>query len=95
MKTICGVDVSKAKLDACVMPGAMARSFDNDAAGIAELAAFCRAHATELVVMEATGGFERRAFVLLWEDGLPCAATFGSTPRPWGCWKRPTRSTPA
>ena len=73
MKTICGVDVSKAKLDACVMPGAMSRSFDNDAAGIAELAAFCRAHATELVVMEATGGFERRAFVLLWEDGLPCA----------------------
>ncbi|PYE98987.1 transposase [Rhodopseudomonas faecalis] len=73
MKTICGVDVSKAKLDACVMPGAMARSFDNDAAGIAELATFCRAHATELVVMEATGGFERRAFVLLWEDGLPCA----------------------
>lgn len=23
--------------------------------------------------MEATGGFERRAFLLLWEDGLPCA----------------------
>ena len=72
-KIICGVDVSKAKLDACIMPGSVFRSFDNNAAGIAELAAFCRAHETNLVVMEATGGFERRAFLLLWEQGLPCA----------------------
>src|SRR5258708_5389319 len=55
------------------MPGSVFRSFDNNAAGIAELAAFCRAHETNLVVMEATGGFERRAFLLLWEQGLPCA----------------------
>ena len=55
------------------MPGSVFRSFDNTAAGIAELAAFCRAHETNLVVMEATGGFERRAFLLLWEQGLPCA----------------------
>jgi transposase len=73
MKIICGVDVSKARLDACIMPGSKVQSFDNDASGIAELAAFCRTHAVELVVMEATGGYERRAFLLLWEDGLPCA----------------------
>ena len=75
MKTICGVDVSKARLDACVEPGTLRGSFTNDVAGIAELAAFCRRHQVELVAMEATGGYERRAFVLLSEDGLPCAIT--------------------
>ena len=75
MKIICGVDVSKAKLDACIEPGAVFGSFDNDAAGIAALAAFCRRHQAELVVMEATGGYERRAFLLLWEEDQPCAVT--------------------
>ncbi len=75
MRIICGVDVSKARLDAGIEPGAIFASFDNDAAGIAELAAFCRQHQAELVVMEATGGYERRAFLLLWEAGMPCAMT--------------------
>jgi transposase len=75
MKIICGVDVSKAKLDACIEPGAVFGSFDNNTAGIAALAAFCRRHQAELVVMEATGGYERRAFLLLWEEDLPCAVT--------------------
>jgi transposase len=35
------MDVWKARLDACIEPGAIFESFDNDAAGIAELAAFC------------------------------------------------------
>lgn len=74
-KTICGVDVSKAKLDACIEPGHRSASFNNDTAGIAELAAFCRKHAVELVVMEASGGYERRAFIDLWEQGISCALT--------------------
>lgn len=72
-KIICGVDVSKARLDACILPGSVARSFANSAVGIAELAAFCRTQAVELVVMEATGGYERRPFLQLWESELPCA----------------------
>ena len=75
MKTICGVDISKALLDACIEPGEVRGQFSNDAGGIAELAAFCRQHQVELVVMEASGSYERRAFVLLWEEGLPCAIT--------------------
>jgi len=75
MKIICGVDVSKARLDACIEPGVIFASFDNDPAGIAALAAFCRQHQTALVAMEATGGYERRAFLLLWEAGIPCAMT--------------------
>ena len=72
---ICGVDVSKAKLDVCIEPGAIFESFDNDAAGIAELATFCRQHQASLVVMEATGGYERLAFLSLWEAGMPCGMT--------------------
>jgi transposase len=75
MKIICGVDVSKASLDACIEPGAVRGSFGNDRAGIAALAAFCHQHRADLVVMEATGGYERRAFLLLWEQGQPCAVT--------------------
>jgi transposase len=75
MKTICGVDVSKARLDVCIEPGAIFESFDNDAAGIAALVAFCRKHQAVLVVMEATGGYERKAFLSLWAQDLPCAVT--------------------
>jgi transposase len=41
-------------------------SFDTDAEGFAALAAFCREHGATLVVMEATGGYEKRAFASLW-----------------------------
>ena len=75
MKNICGVDISKARLDACIEPGSIRGSFKNDATGIAELVALCQQHRVELVAMEATGGYERRAFLLLWEQGLPCSVT--------------------
>lgn len=72
-KIICGVDISKRHLDARIVPGEAFARFANDAAGIAKLAAFCAEHKAELVAMEATGGFERLAFTLLWEAGLTCA----------------------
>jgi transposase len=75
MKMICGVDVAKAKLDACIEPGGIFASFGNDADGIAELAAFCRQHKVSLAVMEASGGYERRAFLGLWEVDISCALT--------------------
>jgi transposase len=66
------VDVSKGWLDAHVEPGGAAGRFRNEAAGIADLAAWCQGHGVELVVMEASGGYERLAFLLLWEMGQPC-----------------------
>ena len=70
---ICGVDVSSATLDARLgRDGAVGR-FGNDAAGIAELALFCNAHRVGFVVMEATGGYERHPFALLWAQGIPVA----------------------
>ena len=72
---ICGVDVSKRRLDAHVEPLGVFESFDNDAAGIAGLAGFCRQHGVQLVAMEASGGYERLTFLLLWEAGVPCGLT--------------------
>jgi transposase len=74
-KIICGVDVSKRRLDAHVEPLGRFESFGNDAAGIGELIAFCRRHGVALVAMEATGGYERVAFLLLWEAGIACGLT--------------------
>jgi transposase len=72
---ICGVDVSKRRLDAHVEPAGAFESFDNTAAGIAELGCFCRRHGVQLVAMEASGGCERMAFLLLWEAGIACGLT--------------------
>ena len=71
-KIICGVDVSKDWLDAHVRPGGAFGRFANDAAGLEGLLVFCRKNSVDLVVMEATGGYERLAFLWLWEKGLPC-----------------------
>jgi transposase len=71
MQMICGVDVSKKWLDAWVE--GHYRRFANSAEGVAELGAFCREHAAELVVMEASGGIEQPAFLTLWRQGQPCA----------------------
>lgn len=74
-KIVCGVDVSKRRLDAHVEPSGAFESFSNDEAGIAALAAFCRRQDVQLVAMEASGGYERTAFLLLWEAGIPCGLT--------------------
>jgi transposase len=72
---VCGVDVSKRRLDAHVAPSGAFESFSNDAAGIAGLTDFCRRQGVQLVAMEASGGYERTAFLLLWEAGVPCGLT--------------------
>jgi transposase len=74
-KIICGVDVSKRRLDAYVVPSGAVGRFDNDATGIAALAAFCHRHGVQLVAMEATGGYERQPFLLLWAAGVACGLT--------------------
>jgi len=82
-KIICGVDVSKRRLDAHVVPSGAFESFDNDATGIAALAAFCHRHGVALAAMEATGGYERVPFLLLWEAGIACGLT---NPRSVRCY---------
>jgi transposase len=72
-KIICGVDVSSETLDARIgLSGPMAQ-VRRTPEGIAELRSFCAEHGVELVVMEATGGYEKLPFSLLWAAGMPCA----------------------
>lgn len=47
--------------------------FANTPEGILALAGFCRQGGAELVAMEATGGYERQPFALLWAEGVACA----------------------
>jgi transposase len=72
-RIICGVDISSASLEARIGREGATGTFPNTAEGIAALAAFCQTHQVELVAMEATGGYEQRAFALLSEQGLPVA----------------------
>jgi transposase len=69
-RVICGVDVSSTSLEAFVGSAGPGRSFANSAEGIAELAVFCQEHGVELVALEATGGYEKKPFALLWAQGV-------------------------
>lgn len=72
MQTICGVDVSKAWLDAWIKK-LDHRRFPNTPDGIAALASWALEHGSELIVMEASGGIEQFAYLALWQHGCPCA----------------------
>ena len=72
-RIICGVDIASSSLAARIGQDGAAASFANTSEGIAELAAFCETHRVALVAMEATGGYEQRAFAQLSEHGLPVA----------------------
>ena len=59
---ICGVDTGSQTLDARIGRDGEWRQFARTEAGIAELATFCKDNRVDLVVMEATGGYERLPF---------------------------------
>ena len=68
-----GIDVSKSRLDVFVSPTGDRLSTGNDAAGIRSLLGRLGKLPCQLVVLEATGGFELAAAVALQEVGLPLA----------------------
>jgi transposase len=70
---ICGVDVSSKKLDARIGHDGAARWFANNSKGIAKLVEFCLEHKVHLVAMEASGGYEKKPFALLWAEGIEVA----------------------
>jgi transposase len=67
------VDVSSQWLDARIGREGPFERFASTPEGIEALAAFCTAHGVELVAMEATGGYEKRPFALLWARGIAAA----------------------
>ena len=56
---VAGVDVSKARLDTQVEPGAATRSFPNDAAGQRAARDWLRRLGVRRVVLEPTGRYQR------------------------------------
>lgn len=65
-----GIDVSKDRLDVSLRPGGRAFSVSRDPPGLAELLRQLDAQPPELVVLEATGGFETPVVVALAERGF-------------------------
>lgn len=66
-----GIDVAKQHLDVCL--GTQMPRVTNDAAGHDELIAMCRQADVDLVLLEASGGYERAVVLALQEAGL-CVA---------------------
>mgnify|MGYP000866690515 CR=1 FL=1 len=69
-----GIDVAKAHLDVFISGDVRSTTFDNDDDGVAELARSLAARAPTLIVMEATGGYQRRLLAELLDRGLPAVA---------------------
>jgi len=69
-----GVDVSKARLDVATARGEQTWSVGNDDDGVGELITKLQPLAPALVLLEATGGLERRVLARLVGAGLPAMA---------------------
>ena len=76
---VVGIDVAKDWLDVAVHPGGEQWRVTQDREGLAELVQRLAVLAPDLIVLEASGGYERVAVSLLGEAGLPVAVV---NPRP-------------
>ena len=70
-QTFIGVDVSKNKLDVAEARGAEFKSFDNTEEGQCKLKDFIASKKPTLIVLEATGGFEKGILRVLASARLP------------------------
>jgi transposase len=69
---VVGIDVSKRTLEVALSDGG-GFSVANNEDGLSELLARLRQSGAALVVLEASGGYERPAYLALWEAGVPTA----------------------
>jgi len=78
-----GIDVSKRKLDVCLLIGSSKQllSFDNTVGGISSLIDRLRSQQIQLIVLEATGRYERRCGVELMTHGFEVAIVNPRQPR--------------
>ena len=68
-----GIDVGKEQLDVAVLGESGVSQWSNDPCGIAGLVERLRERQPELVVVEATGGYQRAVVLGLYEAGIPVA----------------------
>lgn len=76
-----GIDVAKDKLDLHLWPAGVDATFDNTPAGVAQLVKRLRDHPVSLIVIEATGRYERRAALSLMDGGFEVAVVNPRQPR--------------
>ena len=68
-----GIDVAKEKLDIAVLGETKESQIANDEKGIAKLIQEMKRLEPELIVVEATGGYQRAVVLGIYEAGLPVA----------------------
>ena len=68
-----GIDVSKDRLDVAVLAESKEQQVANTSQGIAQLVAWMQELEPELIVVEATGGYQRSLVDALFHAGLPVA----------------------
>jgi transposase len=68
-----GIDVSKRTLDVCLLPEGETFALSNDQEGVDELLSRLEESPPELVVLEATGRYERLAATSIAAAGIPVA----------------------
>lgn len=82
-----GIDVSKEKLDAVVMPGAEHLVVAYTKEGLKELDAFLSRHKVERIGFEASGGYERRLLEHLRAGSIPAVRVQPKQVRAFGAAK--------
>jgi hypothetical protein len=90
-----GIDVGKNRLDVYIRPLGQHVVVDNDEAGAGRAGDQLEARPPRLIVLEASGGYERLAAIRLLRARLAGggqSARPGSSPRRSGSWPRPIRS---
>jgi len=70
MNVYVGIDISKSQLDCHLRPHNMRMSCPNTPAGISQLISVLSQHAIDLIIMEATGGYERQVHETLHNKGF-------------------------
>ncbi len=70
---VVGIDVAKAWLDVAVRPSGEQRRLDQTAVGIAQAVAWLQRLGPQVIVLEATGGYEAALVAELGVAGLPVA----------------------
>jgi transposase len=68
-----GIDVAKAKLDVCLLPTGQTLCVSNDDDGISKIIALLKRQPIALVLLEATGRYERRVASELLDAGFKVA----------------------
>ena len=97
-KITVGIDVSKDRLDVAVRPSGERFAVPRTGAGLDDLVARLKVVKPNLIVLEATGGFETVVVAALagpaFRSQSPTRRRSAPSPRPSASAPRPTRSMP-